>query len=180
MSDNYGKDPDAISRLTPEQYRVTQQNGTEPVPTGVRPRPEGPSALPSSACTAERGKGDKGRQQRGVAGHGDLVGEPGIERRLDLGHPPGGLDPAQHVTDRGPVGQVTDPQAGALEEHVLDSVPGKVPADHLLGPPGGPDVSGRRTAAGGSRPGDRPPSAPRRHRSTPRSRSRDDSRSTTQ
>ena len=30
MSDNYGKDPDAISRLTPEQYRVTQQNGTEP------------------------------------------------------------------------------------------------------------------------------------------------------
>ena len=30
MSDNYGKDPDAISRLTPEQYRVTQQKGTEP------------------------------------------------------------------------------------------------------------------------------------------------------
>ena len=30
MSDNYGKDPEAISRLTPEQYRVTQQNGTEP------------------------------------------------------------------------------------------------------------------------------------------------------
>jgi peptide-methionine (R)-S-oxide reductase len=30
MPDNYGKDPDAISRLTPEQYRVTQQNGTEP------------------------------------------------------------------------------------------------------------------------------------------------------
>ena len=30
MSDTYGKDPDAISRLTPEQYRVTQQNGTEP------------------------------------------------------------------------------------------------------------------------------------------------------
>jgi peptide-methionine (R)-S-oxide reductase len=30
MSDNYGKDPDAISRLTPEQYRVTQKNGTEP------------------------------------------------------------------------------------------------------------------------------------------------------
>ena len=29
MSDNYGKDPDAISRLTPEQYRVTQQNGAE-------------------------------------------------------------------------------------------------------------------------------------------------------
>ena len=30
MSDNYGKDPDVISRLTPEQYRVTQQNSTEP------------------------------------------------------------------------------------------------------------------------------------------------------
>ena len=30
MSDNYGKDPEAISRLTPEQYRVTQQKGTEP------------------------------------------------------------------------------------------------------------------------------------------------------
>ena len=30
MSDNYGKDPDAISRLTPEQYRVTQRKGTEP------------------------------------------------------------------------------------------------------------------------------------------------------
>src|SRR5690349_24722073 len=30
MSDNYDKDPDAISRLTPEQYRVTQENGTEP------------------------------------------------------------------------------------------------------------------------------------------------------
>jgi peptide-methionine (R)-S-oxide reductase len=27
---NYRKDPEAISRLTPEQYRVTQQNGTEP------------------------------------------------------------------------------------------------------------------------------------------------------
>ena len=25
MSDNYGKDPDAISRLTPEQYRVTAE-----------------------------------------------------------------------------------------------------------------------------------------------------------
>ena len=25
----YRKDPDAIARLTPEQYRVTQQNGTE-------------------------------------------------------------------------------------------------------------------------------------------------------
>lgn len=30
MSHNYRKDPEAISRLTPEQYRVTQQNGTEP------------------------------------------------------------------------------------------------------------------------------------------------------
>ena len=30
MSDNYPKDPEAISRLTPEQYRVTQQKGTEP------------------------------------------------------------------------------------------------------------------------------------------------------
>ena len=26
----YRKDPDAIARLTPEQYRVTQQSGTEP------------------------------------------------------------------------------------------------------------------------------------------------------
>ncbi len=30
MSDNYDKDPEAISRLTREQYRVTQRNGTEP------------------------------------------------------------------------------------------------------------------------------------------------------
>jgi peptide-methionine (R)-S-oxide reductase len=30
VSDNYRKDPEAISRLTPEQYRVTQKNGTEP------------------------------------------------------------------------------------------------------------------------------------------------------
>jgi hypothetical protein len=30
VSDNYPKDPEAVSRLTPEQYRVTQQNGTEP------------------------------------------------------------------------------------------------------------------------------------------------------
>ena len=30
MSDNYPKDPEPISRLTPEQYRVTQQKGTEP------------------------------------------------------------------------------------------------------------------------------------------------------
>lgn len=29
MPDTYGKDPQAISRLTPEQYRVTQENGTE-------------------------------------------------------------------------------------------------------------------------------------------------------
>ena len=26
---NYRKDPDAIARLTPEQYRVTQESGTE-------------------------------------------------------------------------------------------------------------------------------------------------------
>ncbi len=30
MSDNYRKDPEAISRLTREQYRVTQKSGTEP------------------------------------------------------------------------------------------------------------------------------------------------------
>lgn len=30
----YRKDPDAIARLTPEQYRVTQQNGTERPFTG--------------------------------------------------------------------------------------------------------------------------------------------------
>jgi len=30
VSDTYRKEPEAISRLTPEQYRVTQQNGTEP------------------------------------------------------------------------------------------------------------------------------------------------------
>ena len=30
MSDNYRKNPEAVSRLTPEQYQVTQQNGTEP------------------------------------------------------------------------------------------------------------------------------------------------------
>ena len=30
MSDNYRKDPEAISRLTPEQYQVTQHSGTEP------------------------------------------------------------------------------------------------------------------------------------------------------
>jgi peptide-methionine (R)-S-oxide reductase len=30
VSDNYRKDSEAISRLNPEQYRVTQQNGTEP------------------------------------------------------------------------------------------------------------------------------------------------------
>ncbi len=29
MHDTYRKDPQAISRLTPEQYRVTQENGTE-------------------------------------------------------------------------------------------------------------------------------------------------------
>ena len=30
MSDTYRKDPEAVSRLTPEQYRVTQKAGTEP------------------------------------------------------------------------------------------------------------------------------------------------------
>jgi len=29
MADTYRKDPEAISRLTPEQYRVTQQSATE-------------------------------------------------------------------------------------------------------------------------------------------------------
>ena len=30
MAGNYRKDPEAVSRLTPEQYRITQRNGTEP------------------------------------------------------------------------------------------------------------------------------------------------------
>jgi peptide-methionine (R)-S-oxide reductase len=30
MTDNFRKDPEAVSRLTPEQYRVTQKAGTEP------------------------------------------------------------------------------------------------------------------------------------------------------
>jgi peptide-methionine (R)-S-oxide reductase len=30
MADTFRKDPEAISRLTPEQYRITQQCGTEP------------------------------------------------------------------------------------------------------------------------------------------------------
>src|ERR1035438_7219151 len=30
VSDNYRKDPEAISRLNQEQYRVTQKSGTEP------------------------------------------------------------------------------------------------------------------------------------------------------
>ena len=30
MSDDYRKDPETISRLTPEQYQVTQEKGTEP------------------------------------------------------------------------------------------------------------------------------------------------------
>jgi len=31
---NYSKDPEAISRLDSNQYRVTQENGTEPPGTG--------------------------------------------------------------------------------------------------------------------------------------------------
>src|ERR1700742_2937168 len=31
---NYGKDPKVVSRLTPEQFRVTQQSGTERPGTG--------------------------------------------------------------------------------------------------------------------------------------------------
>ena len=31
---NYRKDPDAVARLTPEQFRVTQQSGTERPGTG--------------------------------------------------------------------------------------------------------------------------------------------------
>jgi peptide-methionine (R)-S-oxide reductase len=30
VADTYRKDPEAISRLTPEQYQITQQKGTEP------------------------------------------------------------------------------------------------------------------------------------------------------
>ncbi|HUN32401.1 MAG TPA: peptide-methionine (R)-S-oxide reductase MsrB [Trebonia sp.] len=30
MADTYRKDPEAIARLTPEQYRITQHSGTEP------------------------------------------------------------------------------------------------------------------------------------------------------
>ena len=30
MSDKYRKDPEAIAQLTPKQYRVTQEKGTEP------------------------------------------------------------------------------------------------------------------------------------------------------
>lgn len=30
MSQDYGKTPEALSRLTPDQFRVTQQDGTEP------------------------------------------------------------------------------------------------------------------------------------------------------
>lgn len=35
MTNTYKKDPDAIARLTEEQFRVTQQNGTERPFTGV-------------------------------------------------------------------------------------------------------------------------------------------------
>lgn len=34
MQNNYTKDPNAIAKLTPEQYRVTQQSGTERAGTG--------------------------------------------------------------------------------------------------------------------------------------------------
>jgi peptide-methionine (R)-S-oxide reductase len=30
MAGNYRKDPETVSRLTPEQYRITQQDGAEP------------------------------------------------------------------------------------------------------------------------------------------------------
>jgi methionine-R-sulfoxide reductase len=30
VAENYGKEPEAVAWLTPEQYRVTQKNGTEP------------------------------------------------------------------------------------------------------------------------------------------------------
>jgi peptide-methionine (R)-S-oxide reductase len=30
VSDNYSKNPEAVAQLTPEQYQVTQQRGTEP------------------------------------------------------------------------------------------------------------------------------------------------------
>ena len=36
MPDSYHKDPDAVSRLTPDQYRVTQQDGTEPGTDDIR------------------------------------------------------------------------------------------------------------------------------------------------
>ena len=34
MHEQYSKNPEAISKLTPEQYRVTQQSGTERPGTG--------------------------------------------------------------------------------------------------------------------------------------------------
>ena len=55
---------------------------------------------------------------------------------MDLGHPPGGLDPVQHVPDRGLIGRRADLQAAAVEEHELVGALGKVPAHHLLGLPG--------------------------------------------
>ena len=69
----------------------------------------------------------------------------GIERRPDLGHPAGGLDPGQHVPDRGLIGRRADLEAAALEQHVLVGAQGKVPAHHLLRLPG---LSGPRFLGG--------------------------------
>ena len=48
-------------------------------------------------------------EQRGPPSRRDLVLESGVERRMDLGHQPGGLDPGQHVSDRGPEGRRARP-----------------------------------------------------------------------
>jgi peptide-methionine (R)-S-oxide reductase len=39
---HYNKTPEAVAKLTPEQYRVTQQNGTERAGTGELLRNKGP------------------------------------------------------------------------------------------------------------------------------------------